>query len=149
MSALVSGPEAATLAFDLRNDAPPYSPDWTESWVYFREEADPFLVHFEASGGWDSSHWRDVRLQIGTTLLRDQYGPYNDHLGTPAVGTAGQSVGGEAWTILGQTGFAASTYVLRAPAAVPEPSRLLSAALGLPGLAGYAGWRRTRLRRAT
>ena len=112
VSALVSGPETALLTFDIRNDAPPYSPDWTESWVYFREEADQFLVHFEASGGWDSSHWRDVRLQIGATLLRDQYGPYNDHPGIAEVGTAGQSSGGEAWTILGQTGFAASTYIL-------------------------------------
>jgi hypothetical protein len=34
-------------------------------------------------------------------------------------------------------------------AAVPEPSSLVSAALGLAGLAGYAGWRRVALRRCS
>ena len=113
ISPLVTGDSPATLSFDLRNDAPnpPFPPDPTTSDVYFAENDDEYLVHFEYSHGGDTSHWRNVRVTVGTNVFRDQYAAFNNHLGDEFVGTAQQG-GGTHRNILGEVGFDAGTYSL-------------------------------------
>lgn len=120
VTSLVPGASGAALSFDLRNDW--NNPGLTVSKVEFGVDGMDYFARFSYSGGDDTSHWRNVSLNIDGLLYVDQYGAYNNHLGDALLGTAQQ--GGE-----GDPGI----YVLQPQAAgrIPEPTILTLLGLGL------------------
>lgn len=119
VTSLVAGAASATLSFDLRNDWD--SPGVTTSKVEFGVDGADYFARFTYLTGDDTSHWRNVSLDVDGLIYVDQYGAFNDHLGDPLLGTAQQ--GG-----LGSPGV----YVLQVQ--VPEPMTLGLIGIGLLGV---------------
>ena len=132
ITSLISGSSNAELSFDLRNDWDRSFP--TTSEVLFGVEASSYFVHFNYASGSDTSHWRNVTLNIDSLLYIDQFGAFNNHLGGELAGTAQQGAG-IATNILGESGFDASTYVM---SLVPVPAAVWLFGSGLLGLVGVA-----------
>jgi MYXO-CTERM domain-containing protein len=98
-------------------------------------------------------------LTMGVMTQGDPYSkdnPFNFAAGSAggsALNLAVQPGDTIALQIRRQSSATASTFVglnlQLSLTAVPEPSGLISAALGLAALAGYAGWRQRRIRRQT
>jgi hypothetical protein len=104
----------AHLTFDLINDVAGFSlvPNTpTTARLYLASENAQYFINFEWISGLSSSHFRNVRLTIDGLLYIDQYGAFNNHLGDAALGTAWDGLD-DGFNILGETGFAARTYVL-------------------------------------
>jgi hypothetical protein len=120
VTSLVPGASGAALSFDLRNDWD--SPGLTVSKVEFGVDGMDYFARFSYIGGDDTSHWRNVSLDIDGLLYVDQYGAYNNHLGDALLGTAQQ--GGQ-----GDPGI----YVLQPQenGRIPEPTILALLSLGL------------------
>ena len=93
VTSLIGGATAATLSFDLRNDW--NSPGTTVSRVEFGAEGQNYFARFTYLTGDDTSHWRNVVLDIDGLLFLDQFGAYNNHLGDELLGTAMQGGQGE------------------------------------------------------
>ena len=142
VTGLVAGAANAQLSFDLANDLPGTNSASTghkaNSHLYFASSGAAYYMNFEffwpASEPLSNSsvHFRDVRLVIDGSLLRDQYGAFSNHLGDPLLGTAGDgdSVGSN---ILGQGDFEARTYALTAAVPEPETYALMLTGLGVMG----------------
>jgi hypothetical protein len=133
VTALISGSSSATLSFGLRNDND--SPGLTVSRVEFGVDGANYFARFAYLDGDDTSHWRDVRLDLDGLLFVDQYGAFSNHLGGVNLGTA-YAGGAGVTNILGETGPDASKYILQRelPPTVPEPGTLALLSLGLVGL---------------
>ncbi len=148
VTSLVAGAANAQLSFDFTNTqflpGTAYTPAGTNAHLYFASDSGGYYLNFEFFRPLNdifansSSHLRDVQLTIDGASFFDQYGAFNNHLGDPLRGTAGDG-DIEGYNILGQTGFVATTYVLTA--AVPEPQ---SWALMLGGLGCLIGLARRR-----
>lgn len=122
VTALIGGSTAATLRFDLRNDW--NSPGLTVSRVELGIDGSNYFARFSYVTGDDTSHWRNVVLDIDGQVFLDQFGSYNNHFGDELLGTAQQ--GG-----LGGPGI----YELQREAqGVPEPMTLWLLGLALAGL---------------
>ncbi|MBL8702076.1 MAG: hypothetical protein JNK67_27075 [Alphaproteobacteria bacterium] len=144
VTALIAGAGSAVLSFELRNDAPAalYTASATVTAVEFGVEGADYFARLAYAAGGNSSHWRDMRLALDGSLLRDQYGAFDDHRGDEYLGTAYQG-GYPANNILGETGPDAGIYRLSAPAAgIPEPATGVVLAGALAALAARARARR-------
>ncbi len=135
VTALISGSSSATLTFGLRNDND--SPGLTVSRVEFGVDGANYFARFAYLNGDDTSHWRDVRLDLDGLLFVDQYGAFSNHLGEVNLGTA-YAGGAGVTNILGETGPDAARYVLQRASpptpTVPEPGTLALLSLGLVAL---------------
>lgn len=144
VTALIAGAGSAVLSFELRNDAPAalYTASSTVTAVEFGIDGADYFARFAYAGGGNSSHWRDVRLALDGSLLRDQYGAFDDHRGDENLGTAYQGAY-PANNILGETGPDAGIYRLSAPAAdIPEPATGVVLAGALSAIAARVRARR-------
>lgn len=132
VSALILGSVGASLSFDLINDTlgrsnVPNAPTYAN--VYFANSGGQYYMNFEWVGGNSTAHFRAVRLVYNGITYSDQFGAFNNHLGHPELGTAQDGFQDDGSNILGQTGFAARTYVL---SPIPEPAIIWGLLLGLP-----------------
>jgi hypothetical protein len=120
---LLPGHTSALLGFGLRNDW--NSPGTTVSRVEFGVDGINYFVRLSYSGGDDTSHWRNVTLNLDGVLYVDQYGAFNDHLGDELLGTAQQGGLGEP-----------AIYVLQLDgSSVPEPGSLALLGAAITALA--------------
>jgi hypothetical protein len=123
VTSLVALASSAILTFDLRNDF--NSPGITVSQVEFGIDGTDYFARFTYLAGDDTSHWRNVRLDIDGLLYVDQYGAFNNHLGSDELGTAQQ----------GGQGVPGIYALQRTTTAVPEPATSVLLGLGVAGLA--------------
>jgi len=105
----------ATVSFGFKNDKQfsGGTPGLTLSDISAARHSDEFQLHFQWSGGIDTNHLRDVRLDLDGKIFRDQFGAFNDHQGQTGrldLGTARQG-SGTAINALGQTGPIAQIYL--------------------------------------
>jgi hypothetical protein len=123
ITSFVSGSTGASLSFDLRNDGPdpPLDANSTTTEVLLGIDGSDFFVHLDYTSGFDSSHWRDVRLEIDGVIYRDQFRAFNNHLGSEFGGTAMESCCA-ASNVLGKSGFDASTYIMSPETSPSRPN---------------------------
>lgn len=132
VTSLISGASGATLSFDLRNDAG--SPGTTTSRVEFGIDGTAYAARFTYLSGDDTSHWRNVVLDLDGLLYVDQFGAWNNHLGSEILGTLYQ----------GAQGSPGVYELSQVPTAVPVPAALPLFLSGLAGM-GVVAWRRKKL----
>ena len=130
----IPGSTTATLTFDVRNDSE-LSNSTTSDVSIFVASPGVYFFHMAYAGGMDTSHWRNVQLDVDSVLYVDQYGNWDNHLGYGWSGTAWQGAY-DAYNIKDESGFNAATYVMTT---VPEP-----ATLGLLAVGGLALLRRKK-----
>jgi len=111
ITSLVTDSTYAFLSFDLKQD--PNSSHSTTSQAFYGFDGGINYVHFEYAWGFDTSHWRDVRLNIDGIIYVDQYYGLGIIGGTSSMGTWGRH------NVFGETDFDSTTYVMSP--IVPEP----------------------------
>ena len=114
---------SATVSFDLKNDTPPlpgpgdnpndlaFTSDPTTAEISVTKLTNEFQFRFQYVSGADTSHLRDVQLNLDGVVFRDQFAAFNNHLGSSSLGTARMG-GGLAKNSLGQSGPVAQIFLL-------------------------------------
>jgi len=102
---LISGSSSSTLSFDLIQDMGSGAETTTSS-VLFGIENGKYYVHLDYHSGNDSSHWKEVMLDIDGQRYVDQY------YGLGIIGETSQAGNWGRHDIYGNTDYDATTYIM-------------------------------------